>query len=201
MRAPLYGLVLAGGRSLRMGRPKAGLRYREEDQAHYLTGLLASVCEGAWLSVGADPDSGAGFGDLPVLRDREPSLGPAAGLLAAWDRAPGAAWLVAAVDMPFLDRPAVERLAAARDPAEAATAALNPESLLPEPLFAVYEPAFRPYLEAAASAGRPGLAGILACLRNRGEGPGVALVRFKDARVLRDVDTREEYRLIAGGVA
>jgi len=199
--APLFGLVLAGGRSVRMGRPKAGLRYRDEDQAHYLTGLLGSVCEGAWLSVGADPASGAEFGDLPILRDRDPGLGPAAGLLAAWDRLPEAAWLVAAVDLPFLDRPAVERLAGARDPAKAATAALNPDSLLPEPLFAVYEPAFRAHLEAAAAAGRPGLAGVLARLRNRGEGPGVALVRFKDARVLRDVDTREEYRLLSGGVA
>jgi molybdopterin-guanine dinucleotide biosynthesis protein A len=184
-----------------MGRPKAGLRYRGEDQAHYLVALLATVCEGAWLSVGADPDAGAGFEDLPVLRDRDANLGPAAGLLAAWDRMPRAAWLVAAVDMPFLDRPAVERLAGARDPARAATAALNPESLLPEPLFAVYEPAFRPHLEEAAAAGGPGLAGVLARLRNRGEGPGVALVPFEDARALRDVDTREEYRILMGGVA
>ena len=50
------GLILAAGESLRMGRPKALLRYREETFLDTLTGLFARVCSPVIVVLGAGAD-------------------------------------------------------------------------------------------------------------------------------------------------
>lgn len=150
--APLYGLVLAGGESRRMGRPKWALDYHGEPQAHRTARLLGDVCEQTFLSVrlGQDLD---GLPDLPALPDRFPAWGPAAGILTAMEAHPGAAWLVAACDLPFLDGETLAALAAGRDRLRIATAYRSAHDGLPEPLCAVWEPRARQRLLEAASIG------------------------------------------------
>ncbi len=55
MDAPLYGLVLAGGRSTRMQRDKAALEYRPgQTQLEFAMQLLAPRVTRAFVSVRAD---------------------------------------------------------------------------------------------------------------------------------------------------
>jgi molybdopterin-guanine dinucleotide biosynthesis protein A len=75
------GILLAGGRSQRMGRDKASLPWHGSTLARRAAGLLARVAEPPVIAVCA-PDQ-----DLPplpawveVVRDPEPGLGPLAGL-------------------------------------------------------------------------------------------------------------------------
>lgn len=140
MSAPeLYGLVLAGGRSTRMGRDKASLDYRGKPHALALHEELASICVKAFISCRGDQRIPA---DLALI-DRYDNIGPMAGLLTAFDHQPAAAWLVVACDLPFLDRATLEHLVASRDPSRPATAYRGRLDGLPEPLCAIYEPAMR----------------------------------------------------------
>lgn len=180
MAAPLYGLVLAGGKSTRMGEDKAALDYHGRPQAAHALDLLATACAKVFLSCRADQAGLPAYAGHPRIHDAHIGLGPLGGILSALDAHPEAAFLVAACDLPFLDRAAVAALAAGRDPEALATAfegplpagtrksahvhdpdhasasvraprgpalpdlSLGPSGRLPEPLFAIYEPAMRP---------------------------------------------------------
>jgi molybdopterin-guanine dinucleotide biosynthesis protein A len=112
MRAPLYGLVLAGGRSRRMGVDKSGLAYHGVPQWRYALDLLKIHCESVFLSARADqrfPD------EVDVLVDAVPDRGPAEGLRAAFRRRPDVAWLVMSCDAPDCDADALAELVRHRE--------------------------------------------------------------------------------------
>ena len=156
---PLFGLVLVGGASRRMGTPKWALDYHGEPHAHRTARLLGAVCERVFLSVRPGPPDaglpGAALPDLPTIPDAISLTGPSAGILSAMADHPGAAWLVAACDLPHLDAPTLAALVAGRDPGRVATAYRSASDGLPEPLCAVWEPHARESLLAAATAGAP----------------------------------------------
>jgi molybdopterin-guanine dinucleotide biosynthesis protein A len=152
----LRGLVLAGGRSQRMGQDKAAILIDDttllERTVTLLDGCVASVS----VSVRSDQADDRLRRQYPLLLDTGVGLGPANGLRAAHLSDPAAAWLVLACDMPGLDRQAITALLVARDPARAATAWRSPVTGLPEPLCAIWEPATLARLASlAAAAGRP----------------------------------------------
>lgn len=95
--APLYGLLLAGGASRRMGRNKALLALDGQGLlARGLALLTAAGCERVFVS-GAYPE-------LPCLPDAPAwqGLGPLSGMASACLAYPLAHWLVLPVDMPAL---------------------------------------------------------------------------------------------------
>lgn len=154
MTAPLYGLVLAGGRSTRMGRDKAALEYDGRTQLARAFDLLAPLTKRCFVSVREDQRSDplrAGYAQVVDLPDVPP--GPAGGILAAQRAHPGVAWLVLACDLPRLDAATLQHLIARRDPARAATAFSSSRDGLPEPLCAIWEPAAAAPLAAALRAG------------------------------------------------
>jgi molybdopterin-guanine dinucleotide biosynthesis protein A len=132
------GILLAGGRSQRMGRDKASLPWHGSTLVRRAAGLLARIAEPPVIVVCA-PDQARP--PLPswvqVARDPEPGLGPlaglAVGLAAAGPRAEAAA--VCAVDAP-LAHPAV--LAALLGALGASPAVVPLSDGRPQPLFAVY---------------------------------------------------------------
>jgi molybdopterin-guanine dinucleotide biosynthesis protein A len=100
---PCIGLILAGGRSKRMGEDKARLPLADGDLLAWQVARLADCCDRIVVS-----------GDYPeyeAVPDVLPGLGPLAGLHAAALRFPNAALWALPVDMPGL-RP--ERLQALR---------------------------------------------------------------------------------------
>lgn len=119
---PLHGLVLAGGRSVRMGRDKASLAYHGRPQAAHILDLLSAFCIRSYVSCRADQAALEGLAGLPQLHDAHADMGPLAGILTAFEAHPEAAWLVVACDLPYLDRASLAALVAARDPSLAATA-------------------------------------------------------------------------------
>lgn len=158
--APLFGLVLAGGRGTRLGKDKGSLDYHGMPQARWAFGLLEPLCTRVFLSLRPDQLEAAPFAGLPAIVDTD-ALGPASGLAAAARWSPEAAWLVLAADLPLVDTETLSALVAARRPERAATAFRHPDGTL-EPVCAIYEPrALAALLEAARGverepAGAPG---------------------------------------------
>jgi molybdopterin-guanine dinucleotide biosynthesis protein A len=143
-RLPL-GVLLAGGKSTRLGRDKAWLTFFGQPLLCRVADVLARVT-GEVLVSGRDP---APFGlDLPWLPDETPGQGPAGGVLTVLDafRRP---CLVVSCDMPFLDEATLERLMAVwrtRRPDVLMTSYRIVESGYLESLVAVYEPEAIPFM-------------------------------------------------------
>lgn len=154
MTAPLYGLVLAGGRSTRMGRDKAALQYDGRSQLERAAALLTPLVGRCFVSVRTDQQSDPLRARYAQIVDSVDIEGPAAGILSAMQAHPGAAWLVVACDLPFLDAATLQHLIARRDPARLATAYQSSHDGLPEPLCAVYEPGAAAALRAFVAGGR-----------------------------------------------
>jgi molybdenum cofactor guanylyltransferase len=140
MAPPLYGLVLAGGRSTRMQRDKATLSYQGKNQLDRAMELLGSCVERAYVSVRPDQRTEAARARYPQVVDTHEGLGPIAGIAAAQALKPGAAWLVLDCDLPFLESGTLAHLLSHRDPARSATAYRSSHDALPEPLCAIFEP-------------------------------------------------------------
>jgi molybdopterin-guanine dinucleotide biosynthesis protein A len=149
---PLYGMVLAGGLSSRMGTDKALLNYHAENQLVRTASLLSETCSKVFISCRAEQSSAYSDYGFPVITDTYLDMGPLGGLLSAQRSHPDAAWLLVACDLPFLDGNTLASLLSNRDPFRHATALMSPESRHPEPLLAIYEPkSRRPLLQQHAS--------------------------------------------------
>lgn len=136
---PLYGLVLVGGKSTRMGQDKAQLNYHGKPQAAYMYEMLQNYCASTFLSCRAEQAT-TFEGNLACLVDSFGDLGQLGGILSAFRAFPAAAWLVVACDMPFLRPQTLETLIANRNAARHATAFWDDNKQFPEPLAAIYEP-------------------------------------------------------------
>jgi molybdopterin-guanine dinucleotide biosynthesis protein A len=186
MSAPLYGLVLTGGRSTRMGQDKAALRVSGRTQLEHALALLAPHVARAFVSVRADQRADPLRAGFEQIEDSREGLGPIAGILAAQERYPHSAWLVLACDLPLLDAATLEFLLRARAPERLATAYRSSHDRLPEPLCAVYEPASHAALAAYVAGGRN-------CPRKFLMGADVHLLDEPNPRALDNTNTPEEY--------
>lgn len=133
-----------------MGADKALLDIWGVPQVRRLSSLLEQTAPPAYVSVRESQVHGKGFEGLRCIPDLIDGIGPMAGLLAAFTLNPASAWLVVAVDLPWLTGATVEELLAARDHRMYATAFLIPGTNWPEPVCAIYEPRIHPLLEARA---------------------------------------------------
>jgi len=150
---PLYGLVLAGGRSRRMQADKAALAYGARPQLVAAFELVARHAERTYVSIRPDQAGEPLRARFAQILDGEIGRGPIAGIVAAQARHPDAAWVVVACDLPRLDDATLAELVARRDTGRLATAYASAADGLPEPLCSIYEPASRAAILAHVSAG------------------------------------------------
>lgn len=136
---PLYGLVLSGGQSTRMGQDKGLLSYHGQPQRDNLYHMLQNVCSQVFLSVRPGQEQEVS-NEVNVLVDALEVRGPLNGILSAMQQHPQAAWLVIACDMPLVRVSTLQKLLVARDLTKTATAYAVQGSDLPEPLLAIWEP-------------------------------------------------------------
>ncbi len=183
----LYGLVLSGGRSARMGQDKGVIQYHDLPQREHIYNLLSRVCEKTFLSIRKDQASEISK-DIDTIIDKDEFKGPFNGLLSAHSVYPEVAWFVLACDLPLIDINAMEQLITARDSKKNATAFTTRKSGLPEPLAAIWEPHALgnsiDYLEHATSS----------CPRKFLINSEVKLVYPKDDIVLMNANSEEDYR-------
>jgi molybdopterin-guanine dinucleotide biosynthesis protein A len=185
--APLFGLVLAGGASTRMQRDKAAIEYHGQSQLHWTFRLLSHVCAATFVSVRPDQREEPTRAGLPQIVDRLPGIGPIAGISAALQAHPKAAWLVVACDLPFLNEQTLRHLIAQRDPHKLATVYRSSHDNLPEPLCAIWEPAAREPVLAYIAAGKQ-------CPRKFLINADTTVIDLPDPRALENVNTADELK-------
>lgn len=134
----LYGLVLAGGKSTRMGHNKGAIKWHEVEQRYFLADLLSEFCEKVFISIRPEQKSEI-KNRYQVLYDSYKDLGQYGAILTAFEKYPGKAFLVVACDLPLIDGNAVLNLIKNRDPEKLATAYKSKIDGLPEPLVAIWE--------------------------------------------------------------
>lgn len=149
----LVGGILIGGRSSRLGRRKSELDYRGRTFLRRVEEALTPLVDEVVL-LGAH-NAPRGEECRRALPDAPGVTGPLAGLLSAvrWD--PGAAWLIAACDLPLIAEQAVGWLVGQRAPGRwGVLPRLDPAHPdWVEPLFALYEPQTAGLLASLAATG------------------------------------------------
>ncbi len=175
----IYGLVLSGGKSSRMGRDKSTIVVHSKPQREYLLDELGAVCEKTFIST-KTPIPG-----FDCITDSSDIDSPLNGILSAFKHTPGKSWLAVAVDMPYVDRTVLQFLVAARDPTKLATCFRNKETGLPEPLLTIWEPAAFFPLKRSAEAGHVSPRDFLS--RN-----DVCLIDPPDLKVFYNMNTPED---------
>jgi len=144
-RPPLNGLVLAGGKSTRMGTDKGLLNYHGQPQRDYLRTLLQNVLgkkAGVFLSTRADQN----IDTAPVITDKFMGLGPFGAICSAFRHNPNTAYVVVATDLPFVNQAVLELLISKRNPTKIATAIRGKGKPFMEPLITIWEPKAYPVL-------------------------------------------------------
>ncbi len=190
---PVYGLVMAGGHSRRMGVDKSVLDFHGKPQGKYCSELLGGALDRVWVSTRKGAPEVDVFEGLPRIEDAYEDIGPMSGVLSAMDKEPGAAWFVLACDLPFFNEQAVRELLDGRDPGRMATAFMASDGFF-EPLCAIYEPQIAPLLRERLEAGRSSLRDVL-------NDADVRMVCPPEDRMLTNVNTQEELEEVRARLA
>lgn len=140
----IYGLVLAGGMSTRMGQDKSLMQWHGKEQHYYMADMLQQFCEQVFISCRNEQ---AISEEYKTITDSVEGKGPIVGILSAMEQYPDAAWLVVACDLPLIDEATLQHLINNRDITKVATTYKSPYDGLPEPLITIWEPKAKTVLE------------------------------------------------------
>ncbi|MFN0152096.1 MAG: molybdenum cofactor guanylyltransferase [bacterium] len=195
MTRRVAGVVLAGGASRRMGRPKAGLPFGRGTLLDRCIALVRGAADEVWIST-ADADSAGALeavsagasvrGVTGFIHDAAPGRGPLAALHTVL-RQLARPVLFVACDLPFL---APDDLLALTRMRTAAPAVVLADDDGPQPLAAFYRPEIVRLIEARLAAGEFAMRDLLAharfdTLRARDVAPGCA--------PLANINTEDDY--------
>lgn len=181
--SPVYGLVLAGGRSSRMNADKALIQYHDTPQWLYAANILKPLVSEVKVSSNSAELQGHGF---EVLSDTREIIieGPMAGLLTAMLKYPEVAWLLLAVDMPYITATHLNKLISLRDKRYAAVVMRDTNGQI-HPTLGIYEPEFFAFLLNAARQGEWSIKKVL-------NGVPHATVLANDPHALTSVDRPQQ---------
>ena len=184
----IFGLILAGGYSRRMGQDKALLEFHGRPQVEYLYDLLHKFCSKVYLSKRLDQKPYKNF-EFINDNDEFSGHGPLGGILSAMKEFPDADWIVLACDLPFITEETIQFLLENRNFQKLATAFISTQDSLPEPLCAIWE------AHAYASIFKLFKGGIH-CPRKVLIKSKIHLIKQKDINWLDNINTPDEYKSI-----
>jgi molybdopterin-guanine dinucleotide biosynthesis protein A len=141
---PIFGLVLAGGTSSRMGYDKGLVDFYGKPQREYVFEMLEGICQKVFLSCKRGNDIPAKLNPLPDSLEMESPLN---GIMSAFQLKSDVAWLTVPVDMPLINKSVLEYLIAHRVNSCTATCFVDSDGQNPEPLVTLWEPVAYPELQ------------------------------------------------------
>jgi molybdopterin-guanine dinucleotide biosynthesis protein A len=187
---PLAGVVLCGGRSVRMGVDKATITFEGTTLLERALARLDAVCDPVLIAAGGVPVQVAG---RTSVADAIPGAGPLGGIVAALRASPHRLLAVVAVDLPWIDPRLIRMLAAEigdHDVAVCDTAGGI------EPLHAVYATSILAAAEAALAGCDRSLRGLI----SRSRAARLGERDWRDAgisdRFARNINTQQDLAAI-----
>lgn len=180
------GLVLAGGKSSRMGKDKGEIPYYGKAHKYHLQELLNGYCKETFISYQSDYKAKK---DEKVIVDAYLNMGAFGAILSAFKHDPNCAWLVLACDLPLIEKETIETLINKRGLNKIATAYKNEENDFPEPLLTLYEPSSYLHLLKFMALG-------YACPRKVLINSPIKLVKANNPNWYKNVNMKEEYEAV-----
>jgi molybdopterin-guanine dinucleotide biosynthesis protein A len=182
-------LVLAGGISRRMGRPKAWLPVGDTTLVRWVAAGLAPAFSEVMVAF-AEPEQIEELIPHRVVFDRKVSAGPLAGLEAGLTAARNEITFAVACDMPYVTQ-AVAQIAVAA--VQGCDAAIPRTGGRPEPVCAAYRRSALPAITAALDAGRYKAAEVI-------EELDVTWLEGLDPQLFRSLNTPEDFERFRGAL-
>lgn len=180
--SPVQGLVLAGGKSSRMGQDKTQIAYHGKSQRDYTVEILENNLLHTFVSVAQDQK----ISTHEYIQDKFVGLGAFGAICSAFQHDPNKAWLAVATDLPFVTENLIKLLLQKRNPKKIATAIKGKSKEFVEPLITIYEPKAYPVLLSYLAQG-------YSCPRKVLINSDVEIVEVDDD-LIRNVNTPDEYQ-------
>ncbi|WP_051908131.1 NTP transferase domain-containing protein [Flavimarina sp. Hel_I_48] len=134
----LRGLVLAGGKSERMGVDKANICYHQLPQQFHTASQLEDLGIKAFISIRKEQAQKA---DYKYIVDLHKNMGPMTGLLSAFETYE-CSWLCMGCDYPMISKVHIQKLLKERDKTVFATVFQDKNTGFLIPTLAIYECSF-----------------------------------------------------------
>ena len=143
----IWGLVLSGGMSKRMGQDKALIEIDGNTQLNKTYTLLQNHLPEVFVSSRADQSTDNERKKYNQIYDLFNNIGPLAGILSAMHEHPEVDWLVVACDLMNLDDKTIDYLIENYHPNDNIIAYKSEYNGLPEPLCAIYSASAKSLLD------------------------------------------------------
>ena len=180
----LNGLVLAGGKSIRMGVDKSLIDWNGKEQRYYMADLLMKFCNDVFISYSVEQKNEI-TENYKTITDTFTGLGPYGAILSAFREQPDCAWMVIASDIPLLDATTLNYLIKNRKTSAIATSFESPYDGFPEALITIWEPKSYPVLLSFLSQG-------YTCPRKALRNNDVNIIKAPDPEALMNVNRPED---------
>jgi molybdopterin-guanine dinucleotide biosynthesis protein A len=186
------GIVLCGGKSTRMGIPKATLPFGPETMLQRVVRLLGTVVSPIVVVAAREQPLPELPADVRVIHDEREQRGPLEGLRAGLKALPDSVDVayVTSCDVPLLEPAFVERMVELLGDYDIAVMEIDG---FPHPLSAVYRRDTLPHVEALLEKDQLRTMLLLDAVRTRRVRPEEMLSVDPQLRTLRNVNTREDY--------
>jgi molybdopterin-guanine dinucleotide biosynthesis protein A len=187
------GIVLCGGKSTRMGVPKATLPFGNETMLERVVRLLGTVVSPIVVVAARDQSLPSLPDEISVTRDEREAKGPLEGIRAGLSALPASidAAYITSCDVPLLVPEFVERMIELMGDHDIAVMEIDG---FPHPLSAIYRRNTLPHVESLLAADRLRPVFLFDAVRTRRVTPEEMTIVDPQLRTLRNLNTQEDYR-------
>jgi len=185
----IVAVVMAGGRSKRMGQDKGLIQYKNKAHRYYMADMLKNIFDEVVISVPFDfvvPENN----NYTYVKDVVTDLGPLGGLYSVFEAYPDKSILIIATDMPEVEVGHIVNLLENRDKSSVATCYKNIEGFV-EPLFAIWENSAKEIVENLVEENKLSMRMILKNHKSK-------VIPILDDKALLNINTKEEKQKYLG---
>ena len=187
------GVVLCGGKSTRMGAPKATLPFGDETMLQRVVRLLETAVSPIVVVAAQEQSLPPLPAHVAITRDEREAKGPLEGIRAGLSALPASidAAYITSCDVPLLVPAFVDRMIALMGDHDIAVMEIDG---FPHPLSAIYRRDTLPHVESLLAADRLRPVFLFDAVRTRKVKPEEMLEVDPELRTLRNLNTPEDYR-------